>query len=219
MIKILAIGDSHIPQRAKNIPDQIRLKLDQIAKIEKFDYLFFTGDVIRAPQFMNFLRNITKEKLFLVMGNMDYYGGNHDVPVYQQLTLILKNNSKLVIGLTHGHQISPRGDHSQLETLAIQNFFNILISGHTHKEEITLTKKNILLLNPGSVTGAWSFVASQNPSFIVLQLNEITATIIVALYQYDIRASKFRTLNFTYILENDSICSKTEDSTKKLKKV
>jgi vacuolar protein sorting-associated protein 29 len=211
MIKILAIGDSHIPQRAKNIPDQIHLKLNKIVETEKFDYLCFTGDVIRAPEFMKFLRNITKEKLFLVMGNMDYYGGNNDAPVYQKINISLKNNNNLVIGLTHGHQISPRGDLSQLETIAIQYNYNILISGHTHKEEITLTKNNILLLNPGSVTGAWSFVASRNPSFIVLQINETASTILITLHQYDVKASKFRASNYVYVFENDRIRSKTED--------
>ncbi len=211
MIKILAIGDSHIPQRAKKIPAQVRIKLNQITKTDKLDYLFFTGDIISAPKFMSFLKDITKKKLYLVMGNMDYYGGNHDAPIYQKMNLSLKDNKTLVIGLIHGHQISPRGDHSQLETLAIQKNINILISGHTHKEEVTLTKKNILLLNPGSVTGAWSFVASRNPSFIVLHINEITSEIIIILHQYDIRASKFRALNFTYIFEKDKIQSKTEE--------
>ncbi|NVM18572.1 MAG: YfcE family phosphodiesterase [Candidatus Lokiarchaeota archaeon] len=211
MIKILAIGDSHIPQRAKKIPDQIHIKLNQITETDKFDYLFFTGDVISAPKFMNFLKDITKEELYIVMGNMDYYGGNHDARVHQQMNLLLKDNNPLVIGLTHGHQISPRGDHSQLETLAIQKNINILISGHTHKEEITLTEKNILLLNPGSVTGAWSFVASRNPSFIVLQINEITSEIIITLYQYDIRASNFRVSNCTYVFDNNKIHTKTDD--------
>ncbi len=210
MIKLLAIGDSHLPRRAKSVPDQIIKKLEQLVEIEKFDYTFFTGDIVNAPKFMNFLNLITKRTLFVVIGNMDYYGGNRDAPVHRSLNISMGNNDNLIVGLTHGHQVSPRGDRSQLELVAIENSFNILISGHTHKEEIFL-QKNILLLNPGSVTGAWSFVASQNPSFIVLQVNEITSTIIITLHQYDIRASKFRTLNFTYIFENDKIHSKTDD--------
>ena len=205
MIKILAIGDSHIPRRAKIIPEQITTKLEQIVKTEIFDYLFFTGDVIKAPEFMNFLSSITKRDLFSVIGNMDYYGGNQDAPIYQQTKISLESNNELIIGLTHGHQISPRGDHSQLETLAIKNNFNILISGHTHKEEVKLTTKGILLLNPGSVTGAWSFVASRNPSFIVLNINENTGDINIILHRYDIRAAKFRDLNSIFIFENDKI--------------
>ena len=204
MIKLLAIGDSHIPRRAKIIPDQIIKKLEQLVEIEKFDYTFFTGDVVNAPKFMNFLNLITKRNLFVVIGNMDYYGGNRDAPVYRSLNISIGNNDNLIVGLTHGHQVSPRGDRSQLELIAIEKSFHILISGHTHKEEIFL-QKNILLLNPGSVTGAWSFVASGNPSFITLSVNEKTGEIKVFLYQYDIRAMKLKDLKSYFVFENNKI--------------
>jgi len=191
MIKILAIGDSHIPRRAKSVPDQIIKKLEQLVELEKFDYTFFTGDVVKAPKFMNFLNLITKRNLFVVIGNMDYYGGNRDAPVYRSLNTSMGDNNNLIVGLTHGHQVSPRGDHSQLELIAIEKSYNVLISGHTHKEEIFL-QKDILLLNPGSVTGAWSFVASGNPSFITLSIIERTGEINVILYQYDKRAAKLK---------------------------
>ena len=204
MIKLLAIGDSHIPRRAKIIPDQIIKKLEQLVEIEKFDYTFFTGDVVNAPKFMNFLNLITKRNLFVVIGNMDYYGGNRDAPVYRSLNISIRNNDNLIVGLTHGHQVSPRGDRSQLELIAIEKSFNILISGHTHKEEIFL-QKDILLLNPGSVTGAWSFVASGNPSFITLSIIEKTGEINVVLYQYDIRAAKLKDLKSYFVFENNKI--------------
>ena len=204
MIKLLAIGDSHIPRRAKSVPDQIIKKLEQLVEIEKFDYTFFTGDVVNAPKFMNFLNLITKRNLFVVIGNMDYYGGNRDAPVYQSLNISMGNNDNLNVGLTHGHQVSPRGDRSQLELIAIEKSFNILISGHTHKEEIFL-QKDILLLNPGSVTGAWSFVASGNPSFITLSIIEKTGEINVVLYQYDIRAAKLKDLKSYFVFENNKI--------------
>ncbi len=204
MIKILAIGDSHLPRRAKSVPDQIIKKLEQLIEIEKFDYTFFTGDVVNAPKFMNFLNLITKRNLFVVIGNMDYYGGNRDAPVYQSLNISIGNNDNLIVGLTHGHQVSPRGDRSQLELIAIEKSFNILISGHTHKEEIFL-QKDILLLNPGSVTGAWSFVASGNPSFITLSVIEKTGEINVVLYQYDIRAAKLKDLKSYFVFENNKI--------------
>ena len=204
MIKLLAIGDSHLPRRAKSVPDQIINKLEQLVEVEKFDYTFFTGDVVNAPEFMNFLNLITKKNLFVVVGNMDYYGGNRDAPVYRSLNISMESNDKLIVGLTHGHQISPRGDRSQLELIAIEKSFNILISGHTHKEEVFL-QKYILLLNPGSVTGAWSFVASGNPSFITLNIVEKTGEISVVLYQYDIRAAKLKELKSYFVFENNKI--------------
>ena len=40
MIKLLAIGDSHIPRRAKSVPDQIIKKLEQLVELEKLITLF-----------------------------------------------------------------------------------------------------------------------------------------------------------------------------------
>ncbi|MHA1508638.1 MAG: YfcE family phosphodiesterase [Promethearchaeota archaeon] len=204
MLKLLAIGDSHLPRRAKSVPDQIIKKLEQLVETEKFDYTFFTGDIVNAPKFMNFLNLITKKNLFIVIGNMDYYGENRDAPAFQNLNISIGNNDNLSVGLTHGHQVSPRGDHSQLELIAIEKNFNILISGHTHKEEIFL-QKDILLLNPGSATGAWSFIASGNPSFITISINEKTRDIGLFLYQYDIRATKFKDLKYYFVYENNKI--------------
>ena len=155
---------------------------------------------------INKLKNLkTKNKLFVVMGNMDYFYGNRDTPIYQKLDIVFKNNEKLALGLTHGSQISPRGDLSQLENLAIERKYDILISGHTHKEEIFLTNKGILLLNPGSVTGAWSFVASRVPSFIELDINEVTKEIIVDLVQIDKNSGEIISLKSHYYYENNRI--------------
>ena len=205
MNRILAIGDSHIPRRAKNIPNKIYNILNQLIEKERFDYTFFTGDIIKADDFINFLNLNTKKDLFIVVGNMDYYGGNRDAPMYQKLDFLFSDNNKITIGLTHGHQISPRGDHMQLELLAIEKNYNILVSGHTHKEEVFLTSKGILLLNPGSVTGAWSFKASNNPSFITLNLNEKTREIDVNLFQLDIKSSKLNNLHSHFIFEDNRI--------------
>jgi len=205
MIKILVIGDSHIPRRAKNIPIQICEVLEKNVLNRKFDYTFFTGDVIKAPRFMSYLKKITNVEVLAVVGNMDYYGGNRNAPIYQHIEVSIETKEILTVGLTHGHQIHPRGDHAQLGNLAIDNNYNILISGHTHKEEIVLTNDGVLLLNPGSVTGAWSFVASRNPSIIVLILDEKTGEIDVFLHQYEIRSSKLREKKSSFIFKNKTV--------------
>jgi len=205
MMKILAIGDSHIPRRAKSIPVQICDVLEKTVLNGKFDYTFFTGDVIKAPRFMNYLKKITKVEVLAVVGNMDYYGGNRNAPIYQHIEISLETKEKLTVGLTHGHQINPRGDHAQLRALAFDNKYNILISGHTHKEEVVLTNNGVLLMNPGSVTGAWSFVASRNPSMIVLLLSEKTGEIDVFLHHYEIRSSKLREKKYSFIFRNKTV--------------
>jgi len=205
MIKILVIGDSHIPHRAKSIPIQICDILEKSVMNGKFDYTLFTGDVINAPRFMEYLKRITKTELLVVIGNMDYYGGNQNAPLYQRIEISLETKENFTIGVTHGHQINPRGDHAQLESLAIDNNYNILISGHTHKEEVFLTKDGVLLVNPGSVTGAWSFVASQNPSIIVLVLNEKTGELDVFMRHYEIKSSELREKKYSFIFKNETM--------------
>ena len=205
MIKILAIGDPHIPRRAKNVPVQICDVLEKNVLNGKFNYTFFTGDVVKAPIFMSYLKKITKNEVLVVVGNMDYYGGNQNAPIYQHIEVSIETKENLTVGLTHGHQIHPRGDHAQLGNLAIDNNYNILISGHTHKEEIVLTNHGVLLLNPGSVTGAWSFVASRNPSIIVLILDEKTGEIDVFLHQYEIRSSKLREKKSSFFFKNKTV--------------
>jgi putative phosphoesterase len=206
MIRCLAIGDAHIPRRAKSIPDGILNKLNELTNQKSFDYTFFTGDLITAFDFIDFLKSKTSYDVFIVIGNMDYYGGNRSSPIYQNLEIKFLDNKKLSIGLTHGHQIEPRGDHSQLEYLATNEYANnILISGHTHKEEIYLTNKGILLLNPGSVTGAWSFIASGIPSFISIDITEETNYIDITLFQLDKKSKDINELKSYFIFENNAI--------------
>lgn len=201
MVNLLAIGDAHIPRRATEIPPKIYEKLDNLTREHLFDYTFFTGDVIDAPKFLDFLKLRTKRDFFRVIGNMDYYGGNRDAPVFQKLKL----PNQLLIGMTHGAQISPRGDHDQLELLAMEKEYNILISGHTHKEEVKLTKNGILLINPGSITGAWSFVASQIPSFTTININEDTNQVTIILYRLIARENTISEIRDYFIFDGKTI--------------
>ncbi|MGQ4875095.1 MAG: YfcE family phosphodiesterase [Promethearchaeia archaeon] len=203
-MRACVIGDSHVPRRAKDIPKLIKNKIIELTNKELFDYTFFTGDLVKAPQILEFLNNRTKKDVFVVIGNMDYFDGNRDAPLYQKLRLKLKDGNDLIIGLTHGAQISPRGDHAQLELLAAERGYHILISGHTHHEEIHLTENGTLLLNPGSCTGAWSFVASGIPSFIALKIEENSNHIIVVLYQLKNNKQIFETI-YEFIFENGKI--------------
>ncbi|TFG21864.1 MAG: YfcE family phosphodiesterase [Promethearchaeota archaeon] len=210
MVRFFLCGDSHIPRRAKSIPDKLIDKLEDLTNAELFDYTFFTGDVIIAPEFIKSLEKITKtpKNLFFVIGNMDYYGGNRNSPVFQELKLLFSDGDNITVGLTHGAQIQPRGDHLQLETLAIKKIYNILITGHTHKEEIFLTDKGILLINPGSVTGAWSFVASGIPSFIVLKIKEDTKEINLSLFQLDKKTQKISEIKSYFIFKDNRVIAR-----------
>ncbi|MFX1568292.1 MAG: YfcE family phosphodiesterase [Promethearchaeota archaeon] len=208
MYRILCIGDSHIPVRANDLPMQIYDKINEITVSELFDYIFFTGDLINFPEFIDYLNQKTKRALFKVIGNMDYYYGNRDSPTHQKIEISFEDDKSIILGLTHGAQIRPRGDQDQLELLAQEKGYNILVSGHTHKEEIFLTKEGILLINPGSVTGAWSFVASGIPSFIEIYVDKRKKDIIIKLYQLNKKSGKLNVSEFFFTLKNNKIYKK-----------
>jgi len=205
-MKILIIGDSHIPSRTTKIPDEICSKIKELTKLELFNYTFFTGDLIKYPELIEFLNSKTAKDVFIVVGNMDYFEGNRNLPVYQELNLPL-GKVYLKIGLIHGAQIEPRGDRMQLEDLAIEKGDQILISGHTHKEDVFLTEKGILLLNPGSSTGAWSFIASGVPSFIVLFVEDKSKEISASLFQLDRNSHNIKESKFRFKLKNNKVQS------------
>jgi predicted phosphodiesterase len=88
MVRCLAIGDSHIPRRAQAVHKTIITKLNDLTSIDLFDYTFFTGDLIEAIDFIDFLHLKTKKTLFMVIGNMDYYSEtNKTAPLYQNLDI------------------------------------------------------------------------------------------------------------------------------------
>ena len=205
MVRILLTGDSHIPRRASMVPDEVYREINKLGAKNRFDYTFFTGDLITAPKLMDFLNNITKNQVFKVIGNMDYYGGNRNLPTSRQLTISLSNDTSISIGLLHGHQVHPRGDHDQLEAIGVESTYNILVSGHTHKEEIFLTKRGILLLNPGSITGAWSFIASGNCTFIVLSISNESKVIDVELFQFNKKNANFSATKSSFQLVDKTI--------------
>ncbi|MBD3195020.1 MAG: YfcE family phosphodiesterase [Candidatus Lokiarchaeota archaeon] len=206
-LKLLILGDPHIPRRAKEIPSLIMDKLQTEANKNLYDYTFFTGDLIKYPDLLENLNSWTRNRVLRVLGNMDYYSGDNNSPIYEELMISL-NEGNLLIGITHGSQIRDRGNHKQLESIATEKGYNILISGHTHKEEIVLTDNGILLLNPGSITGAWSFIASRIPSYLNLKININQNTITTLLFQLDIVNEIINQQKTKYIFENGKIKKK-----------
>jgi vacuolar protein sorting-associated protein 29 len=73
------------------------------------------------------------------------------------------------IGVVHGHQILPWGDHLSLATMRRKLNVDVLISGHTHKNEV-VEHDGHYHINPGSITGAFSECSTNDvsPSFILL---------------------------------------------------
>lgn len=158
MVRILLIGDTHIPERAREIPRQI---LDRIED-GHFDLVLCTGDL--TDERVN-ERLAQLGKLYVVRGNMDF------------LTLPKSAHIEadgFTIGLVHGDMVYPRGDERGLAREAQKMHVDILISGHTHRLAVSSTEiehRKILLIDPGSATGVWGGgPASEIPSFAILEI-------------------------------------------------
>ncbi len=156
-MRILAIGDTHIPDRAEEIPNAIRNFISR-----GYDILAFTGDATLKNVISEIAKMSRAKKVYAVRGNMDYL----NLPLRERFV------AKLRFGLVHGHGIYPRGDRKQLEELAIEMDVDVLISGHTHHHDIYAG--DVILLNPGSATGVWSGGnASMIPSAMCIEVSDV----------------------------------------------
>ncbi len=172
----LICGDTHIPRRATAIPPLLLQKMEEVHQslpAQKFEEVLFTGDLVNDPNVLSPLKPFVDERgVEYVSGNMDYQIKPRPA---QELVFLQTFDGQfaqgLKLGLIHGHQIQPRGDLENLTTYAKELEVNILVSGHTHADCCEISEdKRILLLNPGSLTGAWSFLATGLPSFQTLIL-------------------------------------------------
>ncbi len=165
-IKMLILGDFHMPDRASSIPDSILAKI----RAEKFDLVLCTGD-LEDEEALKILQSFGRE-VFVVRGNMDWL----DLPHVRRV-----EREGLAFGLIHGHGIWPRGDVDQLARAAKSMNVDVLVSGHTHRlniSKVEVDDRSVLLIDPGSATGVWGGgPASLTPSFVVVELKQGRATI------------------------------------------
>ncbi|MHA1727899.1 MAG: YfcE family phosphodiesterase [Promethearchaeota archaeon] len=200
----LIIGDLHIPDRKKEFPQKLKDSIITFVDNNgKFDQVFFTGDIGKGTEdFSKFLCSVSVKKDFLaVKGNMDFFNG---IEFPMEVKYVFKLFPELKIGLIHGHQISPRGDIQELTAYAKKMGVNVLISGHTHSDFIILEEnKKKILLNPGSCTGAWSFVASGIPSYFIMELSKTTSnSIFVKIYIYK-EENQVNVESSTFLFKNE----------------
>jgi len=154
--RILVMSDSHIPDRAFEIPSKIRLFIER----KNYDIVVHAGD-FTDYKVIEYVRTLGRET-YMVQGNMDYI----DLPEEETFDVYGIN-----IGVIHGDQVYPRGNIPKLSRIAKELNVRILISGHTHKPNIAFDS-GILHLNPGSITGVWGGGGgSMTPTFIVLTIS------------------------------------------------
>lgn len=146
-IKIGVISDTHIPERARFLPGEIKEIFKEV------DLIIHGGDIVNWETLKE-LEEIAP--VFAVQGNMDFPEIREKLPAALMLKIF---NFK--IGIVHSPFPFWVGSHfnqSQeiiAERLVKKESLDILIFGHTHQpylSKLDFEGKKILLLNPGSPT-------------------------------------------------------------------
>ena len=127
------ISDTHIPDRAKEIPQKV------LEAFSDVDLILHAGD-LTSPNVIDELSEIAP--VLAVQGNMDRARGIK-LPIAKTIEA-----EGLKIGIAHG-EVYPRGDTQQLVYIAKELDVDILVTGHSHQPKIEQTD-GVLLLNPGS---------------------------------------------------------------------
>jgi hypothetical protein len=127
------ISDTHIPDRARVLPQKV---LEAFSDVE---LILHAGD-LTSPRVLDELEELAP--VMAVQGNMDRAHGI-DLPRAKVIEA-----EGLRIGVIHG-EVYPRSDSDQLLYLAKELDVDILVSGHSHQPKIE-QKDGVLLLNPGS---------------------------------------------------------------------
>lgn len=160
----LVVGDFHIPQRASMIPEKFQKMLVPNKMQRKLAiYLFFDKSIIHNEPWFNSSIDVlctgnlvTKDQydeLRHLAPNVHVVRGCFDEDSsYPESKVIQIGQFK--IGLIHGHQIVPWGDSHSLAILQRQMDVDILITGHTHRNEVN-EYGGKWFINPGSITGAY----------------------------------------------------------------
>ena len=178
---VLVVGDMFLPQRSPDINQQFKAILTP----NKVQHVLCLGNIGNQETY-DWLKSLSKD-FHIVKGDFD----QDDAPEKKMIQI-----GDFNIGLIHGHQVLPWGDLESLGMVQRSLGCDILISGHTHKTNVVV-KDNILYINPGSFSGAFSpLIEDTIPSFVLMVLTGDEA--IVYLYTLSDRSKKFEVNKYDY---------------------
>lgn len=158
---VLVLGDLHIPKRESVIPEKFKRMLVP----NKMQHVICTGNLGSKQQYDE-LRALAPN-VHVVAGDCDEHSESSLQTVFPETKVI--SIGEFRIGVIHGHQILPWGDHLSLAMMRRKLDVDVLISGHTHKNEV-VEHDGHYHINPGSITGAFSEYSTTDvsPSFVLL---------------------------------------------------
>ena len=178
---VLVVGDMFLPQRSPDINEQFK----SILTPNKVQHVLCLGNIGNQETY-DWLKSLSKD-FHIVKGDFD----QEEAPEKKVIQI-----GDFNIGLIHGHQVLPWGDLDSLGMIQRSLGCDIMISGHTHKTNV-IVKDNILYINPGSFTGAFSpLIEDTIPSFILMVLTGDEA--IIYLYTLNDRNKKFQVNKYDY---------------------
>ena len=153
-MRIAVISDTHIPDRAKDIPPKL------LEEFKKVDMIIHAGDLVG----LNVLDKLKSacNNVKAVWGNMDPQEVKKKLPEKEILKI---GNYK--IGVMHGY-----GAANKLMDLLTSIFkddnVNLIIFGHAHYS-VNEKKNGILFFNPGSLTDK---IFSSYNSYGIIEIND-----------------------------------------------
>ena len=180
---VLVIGDMNIPYKCSDISEQYK----NILIPNKIQHVLSLGN-IGSRETYDWLKSLSNN-FHAVKGEIDEYSNLTETKVVQI--------GEFKIGMIHGHQVIPWGDSEALANVQRQLGCDILLSGHTHINSVSLYDGKYYI-NPGSITGAYSpLIAEAVPSFVLMVIQGDYA--IIYLYELLDQDKKFEVskLEFT----------------------
>jgi len=156
------ISDTHVPTRAKTIPQAV-FKI-----FENVDYIIHAGDLVELAVIDELE---TLAPVLAVHGNMDDPSVSGAFPKLNSLKIL-----DWKIGVTHDPgAINGIG---KMREIAKHNFFNVLVYGHTHTSNIEWAGK-VLYINPGSPTNPEPpFISQPTVGLLKITRESITPEIV-----------------------------------------
>lgn len=118
MVLVLVIGDLHVPHRSNSVP----AKFKKLLVPGKIQYVLCTGNLC-TRETVDYLKTLATD-VHIVQGEFD----DGSYPERKVVTV-----GQFRIGLCHGHQIVPWGDHDAISMVQRSLDVDILITGATHQ--------------------------------------------------------------------------------------
>jgi len=179
---VLVIGDMFVPQRSPGIDEQFK----DILIPNKIKHVLSLGN-IGSRESYDWLKSLSND-FHTVKGDFDE---GENIPEKEVVQI-----GEFKIGMIHGHQVLPWGDLDSLANVQRELGCDIMLSGHTHQIDINVKGKK-LFINPGSVSGAFSYTsADPNPSFVLMILQGEDA--IIYLYVLNDKNEKYELKKYHY---------------------